>query len=180
MKKFLTLAVVVLALYSCNDKPAEATVKSATDVPADPAINKEKMEQRNKEVIMASMEGINSHNADAVLKYAAPNSIDYGDGSDKPCSNVDSIKMMMTSWMNAFPDVKAEKLTYVADGDMVMVYGWWSGTFKKDFMGMKATNKPYKMYDVDIFKMTDDGKVLEHRNTVPFSVMMEQVGAKMH
>src|SRR6476620_491492 len=120
MKKLLTLAAVVLALYSCNDKPAEPTVKSDAEVAVDPAVTKEKMEQRNKEVVMASMEGINSHNIDMVLKNSAPNSVDYSDGSEKPVTKVDSVKMMMNTWMNAFPDAKGEKLTYVADGDMVM------------------------------------------------------------
>jgi len=83
---------------------------------------------------------------------------------------------MINQWMNAFPDNKGDNLKYVADGDWVMVWGDWSGTFKNDFMGMKATNKTYKMKDVDIFKLNDAGQVVEHHNVQSPNTMMMQVG----
>ena len=74
---------------------------------------------------------------------------------------------------------KFDVLEAVADGDKVMVYGDWSGTFKNDFMGMKATGKSFKVKDVDIFTLNDEGKITSHRNVLPWSAIMEQVGAKM-
>ena len=67
----------------------------------------------------------------------------------------------------------------MADGDKVIVYGEWSGTFKNDYMGMKATNKSFKINDVDIFTFNDDGKITSHRSIMPYSVSMQQVGARM-
>jgi predicted ester cyclase len=46
----------------------------------------------------------------------------------------------------------------------VLVEGEWGGTFKKDLAGIKATGKPVKFKDVDIFKFNEDGKITEHRS----------------
>ncbi len=57
---------------------------------------------------------------------------------------------------------KGENLRYYADGDYVLVHGDWSGIFKNDLMGLKATGQPIKFKDVDIFKLNEEGKVTEH------------------
>jgi predicted ester cyclase len=117
-----------------------------------------------------------SKNVDGVLKDCANDVVDYGDGSMPPVKGKDSVAAMMKQWMNAFPDNKGSDLKYVADGDWVMVWGEWSGTWKNDFMGMKATNKQYKLKDVDIFKFNDAGQVVEHHNVQSPNTMMMQVG----
>ena len=63
---------------------------------------------------------------------------------------------------NSIEGYRAENLKYYADDDRVLVYGDWTGTFKNDLMGIKATGKPVKFKDVDIFKLNDEGKVVEH------------------
>lgn len=60
-----------------------------------------------------------------------------------------------------------------------MVYGTWSGTWKGDLMGMKATVKSFKVKDVDIFKFNDAGKVIEHRDVQSMNELSRQLGVKM-
>ncbi len=99
-----------------------------------------------------------------MLKNSDANIVDYGDGSGPVIRNLDSLKVGMKGWLDAFPDYKSENLTAIADGDKVAVYGDWSGTFKKDFMGMKSTGKTFNAKDVDIFTFNDAGKITEHRS----------------
>ncbi len=77
--------------------------------------------------------------------------------------------------MNAFPDYKGTNFLAVADGDVVMVYAEWTGTWKNDFKGMKATGKSFKMYEVDIFKLSNQGKVIEHREIQSIATIAKQV-----
>ena len=182
-KTIFTIVGSAILLAACNNSPSESSTstekKDTTATVMSDKDSKENKEARNRKVIAASMEAFNNHDVDAVMKDADPNSVDYGDGSMKPVKGIDSVKSSMKAWMAAMPDTKGEDLKIVADGDWVMVWGTWSGTWKGDLMGMKPTGKAYKVSDVDIFKMSDDGKILEHHNILPFSVTAMQVGMKM-
>lgn len=85
----------------------------------------------------------------------------------------------MVAWFAAIPDLKGDNIMAAADGDHVMVCGDWSGTWKNDFMGMKATGKSFKVKDVDIFKFNDAGKIIEHRSVQSHETMDRQTGMSM-
>ena len=176
-KAFLLLAVATGFMVACTDNAHETAAGEQKTGDTTAAVTENKQE-RNKKIIMASMDGIASRNVDQMLQDATPDCVDYGDGSMPPVKSKDSVKPMIQAWLNAFPDVKGDNLKYVADGDWVMVWGEWTGTFKNDFMGMKATGKSYKMKDVDIFRLNDEGKITEHHNVQSPNTMMEQIGAK--
>jgi predicted ester cyclase len=178
MKKTIVLLAVATALLTaCESSTNKA---EGTDTKMSDSTNAESAEskaERNKKIMMASYDAMASHNVNDMLKDCSADCVDYGDGSMPPVKGKDSIIKMISMWMNAFPDNKGDDLKFVADGDWVMVWGEWSGTFKNDFMGMKATNKSYKMKDVDIFKLNDAGQVVEHHNVQSPNTMMMQVGA---
>lgn len=184
MKKvFLLLAVTAIIFTACESNTTKTGTEGAESTGTDTTMagnadNAENKEERNKKVVMASMESMLSKNVDQAFKDVAPDAVDYGDGSMPPLKGKDSIMNMLKGWVNAFPDNKGDDLKYVADGDWVMVWGEWSGTFKNDFMGMKATNKAYKMKDVDIFRLNDAGQITEHHNVQSPNTMFSQLGAK--
>jgi predicted ester cyclase len=174
MKKTIVLLAVATALItSCgtNTNQAEGTEGAKSD-----SAMVESKTERNKKVVMASMEAMMAKNVDGVLKDVAPDAVDYNDGSMPAVKGKDTIMKMMNTWLAAFPDNKGNDLKYVAEGDWVMVWGEWTGTWKADFMGMKATNKTYKVKDVDIFKLNDAGQIVEHHNVQSPNTMMAQVG----
>ncbi|HEX6430523.1 MAG TPA: ester cyclase [Niastella sp.] len=178
MKKTIVLLAVVTALLTACETSTNKT--EGADTKMSDSTNVESAEskaERNKKIIKASFDAMESKNVNDMLKDCAADCVDYGDGSKPPIKGKDSIMKMINGWMNAFPDNKGSDLKYVADGDWVMVWGEWSGTFKNDFMGMKATNKSYKMKDVDIFKLNDAGQIVEHHNVQSPNTMMSQVGA---
>jgi len=67
----------------------------------------------------------------------------------------------------------------LSDSNHVAIAGDWSGTFKKDLMGMKATNKQFKVKDVDIYTFNSDGKITEHRSIQSLNTILGQLGASM-
>ena len=179
MKKTIVLLAVATALItSCGTNTNHEDGTGTMDTKTDSAMAESKTE-RNKKVVMASMDAMMAKNVDQAFKDVAADAVDYGDGSMPAIKGKDSIIKMINSWMAAFPDNKGSDIKYVADGDWVMVWGEWSGTWKGDFMGMKATNKEYKMKDVDIFKLNDAGQITEHHNVQSPNTMMSQVGMQM-
>jgi predicted ester cyclase len=175
MKKMFLLASAAFFLFSCNDdKAKDVQTKTATD--ETPKMDDaEAKEERNKQVIMASMTALAAHDVNGMMKDAAADVKDLNDGSMPVVVGIDSSKAGIASWFAAFPDVKGDNLVYVADGDYVMVWGDWTATFKKDFMGMKATGKSYKMKDVDVFRFNSDGKIIEHHFVQSPNTMMAQI-----
>lgn len=177
-KTFLILAMASLTLVACNnEKKTDADDKMMSDEKM--SSSPEDKEERNKKTALASVEAFSSNNLDAVLKDVTPDGVDYGDGNMKPLKGLDSIKTNIKAYMDAFSDLKGENLKAVADGEWVMVWGEWSGTWKNDFMGQKATGKSYKVKDVDVFKFNDEGKMTEHHNVQSWGTIASQIGMKM-
>jgi len=175
MKKSILL-LTVLWLAACNNEKKAEPADSIQTASA-PTDNKA---EKNKQTALAGAMAVNAHDAEAMLKDVASDAVDYGDGSMPPVKGLDSIKAGIKSWLAAFPDVKGENfMALTDDGSHVAVIADWTGTFKNDFMGIKATGKGYKLKDADIFTFNSEGKITEHRSLQPNSNMMNQVGAKM-
>lgn len=176
---FIIIPALSFIALACNSKsstePTTDTTATATSTNAPKTDNLEK----NKETALASEQSITSHNANGVLKDAAPDMVDYGDGSAPPVKGIDSGKASLQGFLTAFPDVKGENLMAIAEGNHVAVFGDWSGTFKGELMGMKPTGKSFKVKDVDLFTFNDEGKITEHRSVQSFETYMTQVGATM-
>jgi len=169
MKKiFVIMAASFFVLSACNnDKKDDKGDKKESSMASG-----ENKQERNKKVIMASMEAFNNNDMDNVFKDVAAGYIDYADGSMPP-QTVDSIKIFLKMLKESIPDYKGENHMYLADGDNVAVVADWSGTFKNDLMGIKATGKMFTYKDVDLFKMNDEGKITEHRSIANFGMVLQ-------
>jgi predicted ester cyclase len=182
MKKALLACFVLATLCtaSCSNQQGETTATSKDSTGA-PAMNngKEANEERNKKTMMASVDALNKHDVDALMKDAAPDVIDYGDGTMPPMKSKDTVVNMMKAWMTAFPDFKADNITYAADGDVVMIASDCSGTWKGEFMGQKPTGKSFHMKDVDIFTFNDKGQFISHRSIQNMGPVFASLGMKM-
>lgn len=178
MKTFIPLALIALLATSCSNNPSTTNAKDTTMAAVVPD-TKTTMAEKNKATALASMQAFNNHNAADVLKDATADALDYGDGSMQPVKGKDSITAGIQMFLKSFPDVKGENLMAFADGNQVVVIGDWSGTFKNDFNGIKATGKSYKYKDADIFTFNSAGQMTEHRSIQPGMTMWTQVGVKM-
>ena len=179
MKKLLAIAIAV-SFFACTDAcENSANTERDTSAVTTKANNQETKEERNKQTALNSISGFSQRRADVVLKDADKDFIDYADGSVPPMKGLDSARVGLQAWMDAFSDFQGSDVTAVADGDYVIVWGTWSGRWTKEFMGMKPTNKSFKVFDADILKFNDAGKIIEHRSVQSFKTMAEQIGMKM-
>ena len=158
MKKTMLLFAIVAMMASCNSEQKKGSDEQKKDTMS------ETKTERNKKVVMASMSAFSKRDIDGMVKDAAPGYIDYGDETMPPSNNLDSTKVFIKMLLNSFEDFKASNAQLIADGDYVFYYADWTGTFKNDLMGIKATGKPLKFKDCDIFKFNDDGKITEHHS----------------
>lgn len=174
MKKiiFSLLSAMILIVACNNDKKMDEGSDKKEAAPS----TVENKEERNKKVIMASMESFMKGDLDGVFKDAASNFVDYTDGTIPPINNIDSLKGFVKMLTYSIEGYRGENLNYYTDGDYVLVHGDWMGTFKNDLMGIKATGKPVKFKDVDIFKLNDDGKIIEHSSVQNLGAVLMVAG----
>lgn len=178
---YSVLASVTFTLAACNSQPADKSMSEKDETGATTSTNnaEEAKEERNKKTALESVEAINRHDVNAALKDVTTDATEYGDGMMPPVKSKDSIVTMVSNWFKAFPDVKGSDLKAVADGDWVVVWGDWSGTWKGDFMGQKPTGKSYKTKEADFFRFNDEGKIIEHHNASTWHAAAAQTGMKL-
>ena len=181
MKKSFFLIPALALFAACNNSGSSAENKKDTTSNMSTMSSNESKADRNRETALRGSQAVNAHDVNAMLKDVTTDAVDYGDGSGKPTKGVDSVKAGITAWLDAFPDVKGENLEAFsnADGSKVIVLGKWTGTFKKDLMGMKATGKSFKYWDGDIFTFNDAGKITAHQSIQSPVTLITQVGSKM-
>jgi predicted ester cyclase len=177
MKQLLVFIVLSVIIMSCNNNNPSA--RSNIDSVASARSAKDSILERNKATALASVQAFSTGKMDEAFKDVTPDAMDYGDGTMAPIKGVDSIKSMIRGFMAAFPDYKGENFLVIGDGDHVAVFGDYTGTFKKPFMGIKPTGKTFKVKDVDLFTFNNDGKITEHRSVQAGSTIMDMVGARM-
>ena len=174
VRNFLLMAgASILLLSACENKDSGESTAN-TDSTASTEVN---VQERNKKIVMESFDAMAKGDVDGMFKNAAPDAVDYGEGSMPPMKNQDSIKNIIKGFMAAFPDYKIIGPEFYADGNKVLVYYECTGTWKGDMMGMKATGKSFKSRDVEIFTFNDEGKVTEHRSVQNMNGMFAQLGA---
>ena len=170
----MILAAAILLAACNNETPKDNAGKKDMSMSYT-----ESKTERNKKAVMESMAGINAHSAVEALKNSTADGIDYGDGNNPPVKGMDSLKASIQAFLDAFPDYHGDNISYMADGDQVVVLANWSGTFKKDLWGMKATGKSFKLKDADVFTLNADGKITEHRQIQSMGPVFASLGVPM-
>ena len=178
MKRLLLISSIVILFIACENKNGNASADGPDKADSSKAEKVESKEDRNKKIVKDAMAALNDHNIEKMVGFLADDVVDYGDGTGRSVKGKDSISANMTGFFNSFPDFKASELRYFADGDHVVVLGEYSGTFKKDYMKMKATNKSFKYPDADVFTLNNDGKISSHRYIQPDATFMGQISEK--
>lgn len=170
MKKILFGLAIAGLFASCGGNnsymPAAKTDSSAVRM------------EKNKQTALAAVQAMNTKDVNAAFKDCAPDYVEYG-SENHVQKNMDSLKTGMKSFFEAFPELKAENLQAVADSNTVAVLGKWTGTFKKDFMGIKANNKPFTVNDADIYTFNAKGQITSHRSIQSAATFFAQLDIPM-
>ncbi|MDP4263293.1 MAG: hypothetical protein Q8941_12265, partial [Bacteroidota bacterium] len=103
------LLATTLLITGCNsNKKDEAAGKK------DNGSSVETKQERNKKIIMASMESFMKGDLDGTFKDVASNFVDKIDGTVPPVTNVDTLKSFMKMLEASIEGYKGENLRYYA------------------------------------------------------------------
>jgi len=128
--------------------------------------------EENKAATMRAYECLNSKDFDCMADLMADDVVEYA--APEPVKGKDAVLGGIREYFDAFDmNLSVEKM--VAEGNTVMVLVTATGTWKKDFMGMKATGKSFRVQDVDILEFDDAGKLKAHWAVQDPMVMMSQI-----
>jgi steroid delta-isomerase-like uncharacterized protein len=178
MKRLLVISSILFFIIACENKHDSSMGANDDKKDSSKAEKMESKEDRNKKIVKDAMAALNDHSIEKMVAFMSDDAVDYGDGMGHSVKGKDSIRANMMSFFNSFPDFKGSELRYFADGDHVVVLGEYSGTFRKDFGKMKATNKSFKFPDADVFTLNDNGQISSHRYIQPDATLFGQVTEK--
>jgi steroid delta-isomerase-like uncharacterized protein len=130
---------------------------------------------KNKALVVNAYEKYNeSHDVKEWIDLLADDYTDYSMGPE-PVKGKAAVLEASNQFVAAFPDLNWKIFRSVAEGNMVWVELQMSGTFKNDFMGMKATNKSFSFKDVQIYEFDKKGKIKAGWGIQDPMVMMSQI-----
>ena len=84
-------------------------------------------------------------------------------------------KKLVQSFTDGFADMHIHLSEVIAEGDIVVTRGEWTGTHTGDFMGMPATGKKIKIKYIDMWRMENE-KAVENWVQMDMSSLMQQLG----
>ena len=102
----------------------------------------------------------NGHEPDLAREYVMPDVVWHGN-TVGTINGVDSLVAVLGGFIGALPDIRAEEQDVIASGDLVAVRLIVSATQTGDLLGMPASGRPVRWDAVDIYRVTDDGKISE-------------------
>ena len=115
--------------------------------------------------------------------FVTPDYVDYTLSpevwSQLGSNGIERFQNEIVAFKTAFPDVHATVVKTVAEGNTVIAYIEMTGTFKNDFMGIKASGKSFKFMDADIVEFNNAGKSTAHWAVQDATIMWMQLGVKM-
>ena len=90
-------------------------------------------------------------------------------------SGKDGVRAYVTTFRDAFPDLRFELQAVVAEGDEVWVHAVMTGTQKGDLPGIPATGEQVSITMIDRVRVRD-GQAVEHWGASDDLGMMTQLG----
>jgi steroid delta-isomerase-like uncharacterized protein len=92
-------------------------------------------------------------------------------------TGVDVIVPILTGFINALSEIRAEEQDVIASEDLVAIRLVVSATHTGNMLGVPATGRPVQWDAVDIYRVTDDGKISEQWAFEDLAAILSQVGA---
>ncbi|MGB7284834.1 MAG: ester cyclase [Candidatus Acidiferrum sp.] len=87
----------------------------------------------------------------------------------------DAYKRVCTQFIAAFPDLRFSVEDYISEKDKVVASWVISGTHKREFRGIPATNKKVSVEGVTINHVAN-GKIMDSYVSLDYLGMMQQLG----
>ncbi|MET1021170.1 MAG: ester cyclase, partial [Arthrobacter sp.] len=90
----------------------------------------------------------------------------------------DGVTFFVNAMRAAFPDLKATvSEPALTDGNLEALYVVLTGTHQGALMGVAPTGRTVEFSGIDIIRIDDGGKVIEHWGATDNMALMQQIGA---
>ena len=128
-----------------------------------------------KAVVQAFVKDVqNEGNIDAAGDYIAEDVVDHSALPGNP-PGLDGPKAIFRMIRAGFPDHDAVIHDLVAEGDKVVTRKSFTGTHEGEFLGVPPTGRRVTIDVIDIVRV-EDGRIVEHWNTVDLLGALQQMG----
>lgn len=118
---------------------------------------------------------VNTGELDAFSEVVAPGCIDNDPAPDQG-PGPEGFKTFFTAMRAAFPDLKVEVQTLVADGDQVGFAYTITGTHRGAFQGVESTGRSIEVRGMQIGRF-ENGKMVERWGSSDELGILKQIGA---
>jgi predicted ester cyclase len=121
-------------------------------------------------------EVFNGHDPERARDFFTPDALWHGP-SIAEVSGVDSIVGLLDAFIGALSNIRAEEQEAIASGDLVALRLVVTATQTGDMLGIPASGRDVRWDAVDIYRVTDDGKISEQWAFEDMAAIGSQLGA---
>jgi steroid delta-isomerase-like uncharacterized protein len=118
----------------------------------------------------------NEHQPDRASEYFTDNAVWHG-GSLGSIAGRDDVVNLLRVFIGALPDLNAVEQDLIASGDLVAIRLVVTATHTADLLGIPGSGRRVTWDAVDIYKVTDDGKISEEWALDDMASFASQLGA---
>ena len=118
----------------------------------------------------------NGHQPDRARDYCTNDVVWHGNSLGE-VSGLENLTALLTAFLGALPDLVAEEQDVIASDDLVVVRLIVTATHKADLLGIPATGRRVQWNAIDIYRVTDDGKISEEWAADDMAAFASQLGA---
>jgi steroid delta-isomerase-like uncharacterized protein len=118
----------------------------------------------------------NGRDAERAREFFTPDVVWHG-GALGTVSGVDHIVPVLAGFIGALENIHAEEQDVIASGDLVAIRLVVSATHTGNLLGVPATGRPVQWDAVDIYRVTNDGKISEQWAFEDLAAILSQLGA---
>jgi len=165
--------VLLLGTVSCQDQAARTELTRFREVEAKKARNIETVRR-----FYQHLDGfLNEADHREFVGLWAADSRRFGGSADES-SPIEQMEPFLKSWYTAFPDLKHQVLSVVANDDYVVVKIRYTGTQRGEFMGIQPSGKRIDCKGMHMLKVAD-GKIAELHFIDDDLTMFNQLGREL-
>ena len=118
----------------------------------------------------------NGHQPDRARDYCTNDVVWHGNSLGE-VSGLENLTALLTAFLGALPDLVAEEQDVIASDDLVVVRLIVTATHQADLLGIPATGRRVQWNAIDIYRVTDDGKISEEWAADDLATFASQLGA---
>jgi steroid delta-isomerase-like uncharacterized protein len=118
----------------------------------------------------------NGHQPDRAADFCTDDVVWHGNSLGE-LSGLENLTSLLSVFLGALPDLVAEEQDVIASDDLVVMRLVVTATQQGDLLGIPATGRRVQWNAVDIYRITDDGKISEEWAADDMATVASQLGA---